>query len=98
MCAEGEEQVLLGIEDVRFASAALHSGRPPPERIFEALAEQLKAQYWLEKSPDGKSRLLLRLPIESGTQGPAIRRPRAIESEELALNAAPVSSDNTTMH
>jgi hypothetical protein len=97
--ADGADHLLLCVEDGLFASAALRKGRPPPERIFAALAEQLKAQYWLEKSPDGKSRLLLRLPVESGTQGPAIRRPRAIESEEQALSVPPAAADNnTTMH
>ncbi|HEY8948094.1 MAG TPA: sensor histidine kinase [Rhizomicrobium sp.] len=73
---DGPGHLLLWIEDGVFASASLGAGRPSPQRIFAALAEQLKAEYWIEKTPEGKSRLSLRLPIHSGTQGPAIRAPQ----------------------
>ena len=72
---DGPDHLLLWIEDGVFHRAALNSGRPSPERILAALAGQLKGEYWLEKTPEGKSRLSLRLPIHSGTQGPAVRGP-----------------------
>ncbi|HEX7727085.1 MAG TPA: sensor histidine kinase [Rhizomicrobium sp.] len=70
---DGPAHLLLWIEDGVFASSALASGRPSPQRIFAALAEQLKGEFWIETTPAGKSRLSLRLPVHSGTQGPAIR-------------------------
>jgi two-component sensor histidine kinase len=72
---DGPDHLLLWIEDSIFTSATLNTGRPSPARIMAALAEQLKGKYWLEKTPEGKSRLSLRLPLHSGTQGPAIRAP-----------------------
>lgn len=84
--ADGPEHLLLWVEDGIFASAALGAGRPSPARIFAALAEQLKGEYWIEKTPEGKSRLSLRLPVHSGTQGPAIRTPRDVHSYDLALS------------
>jgi two-component sensor histidine kinase len=74
---DGSDHLLLRIEDGVFAASALATGRPSPQRILAALAEQLKGEYWLEKTPDGKSRLSLRLPVHSGTQGPAVRAPGA---------------------
>lgn len=74
---DGPDHLLLRIEDGVFAASALATGRPSPQRILAALAEQLKGEYWLEKTPDGKSRLSLRLPVHSGTQGPAVRAPGA---------------------
>jgi two-component sensor histidine kinase len=83
--ADGAEHLLLWVEDGVFASAALNVGRPSPMRIFAALAEQLKGEYWVEKTPAGKSRLSLRLPVHSGTQGPAIRAPRDMQSYDHTL-------------
>ena len=77
---------MLWVEDGVFASAALNAGRPSPMRIFAALAEQLKGEYWVETTPEGKSRLSLRLPIHSGTQGPAIRAPRDLHAYDLSLS------------
>lgn len=84
--ADGPEHLMLWVEDGVFASAALNAGRPSPMRIFAALAEQLKGEYWVETTPEGKSRLSLRLPIHSGTQGPAIRAPRDLHAYDLSLS------------
>jgi two-component sensor histidine kinase len=84
--ADGPQHLMLWVEDGVFASAALNAGRPSPVRIFAALAEQLKGEYWVEKTPAGKSRLSLRLPVHSGTQGPAIRAPHDLHTYDLALS------------
>lgn len=89
---DGPGHLLLWVEDGVFASAALASGRPSPQRIFAALAEQLKGEYWLEKTPEGKSRLSLRLPVHSGTQGPAIRAPQ-LQSLDVAMVDKPERSE-----
>ena len=70
---DGPDHLILWVEDGVFASASLAKGRPSPQRIFAALAEQLKGEFWIERTPEGKSRLSLRLPVHSGTQGPAVR-------------------------
>jgi len=72
---DGPDHLLLWIEDGGFTAPALAAGRPSPQRILTALAEQLKGEYWLEKTREGKSRLSLRLPVHAGTQGPAVRAP-----------------------
>jgi two-component sensor histidine kinase len=77
---DGPGHLLLWVEDGVFAQASMTAGRPAPQRIFAALAEQLKGEYWIEMTPEGKSRLSLRLPVHSGTQGPAIRAPQAMET------------------
>lgn len=82
---DGPDHLLLWIEDGVFASAALAKGRPSPQRIFAALAEQLKGEFWIEKTPEGKSRLSLRLPVHSGTQGPAIRAMQDVPSSDPAF-------------
>jgi two-component sensor histidine kinase len=93
---DGPDHLLLWIEDGVFASATLSIGRPSPQRIFAALAEQLKGEFWIEKTPDGKSRLSLRLPVHSGTQGPAIRAFRDMPSNDSAF--APKSGGVETLH
>lgn len=89
---DGPDHLLLWIEDGVFASVSLDAGRPSPQRILAALAEQLKGEYWLEKTPDGKSRLSLRLPVHSGTQGPAVRAPGWVRS------GASAKADAETVH
>jgi hypothetical protein len=73
---DGPDHLILWVEDGIFDRASMNSGRPTPQRILGALAGQLKAEYWIEKTPAGKARLSLRLPIHSGTQGPAVRAPQ----------------------
>ncbi|MGN6514308.1 MAG: sensor histidine kinase [Rhizomicrobium sp.] len=84
--SDGPDHLFLWVEDAVFSTQSLHTGRPPPERIFAALAEQLKGEYRLEKTSDDRWRLSLRLPVHSGTQGPAMRMPReeSIASQESA--------------
>lgn len=89
---DGPDHLLLWIEDGVFASVSLDAGRPSPQRILAALAEQLKGEYWLEKTPDGKSHLSLRLPVHSGTQGPAVRAPGRVRS------GASAKADAETVH
>jgi len=70
---DGPDHLILWIEDGVFDRTSMSMGRPTPQRILGALAEQLKGEFWIEKTPEGKARLSLRLPVHSGTQGPAIR-------------------------
>jgi len=94
---DGADHLLLWIEDGIFDTAAMNQGRPAPLRIFGALAEQLKAEYWVEKTPQGKSRLSLRLPVHSGTQGPAIRAPQAVLAD-AAMAPPAKSEDGQSIH
>ncbi|MGN6147947.1 MAG: sensor histidine kinase [Rhizomicrobium sp.] len=89
---DGPGHLILWVEDGVFATAPINTGRPSPQRILAALAEQLKGEYWIEKTPEGKSRLSLRLPVHSGTQGPAIRAPQA------ASSTASGTGTSQTMH
>lgn len=80
--SDGPDHLFLWVEDGVFGAQSMRKGRPPPDRIFAALAEQLKGEYRLEKTGDDKWRLSLRLPVHSGTQGPAIRMPREENAPE----------------
>jgi two-component sensor histidine kinase len=89
---DGPGHLILWVEDGVFATAPINTGRPSPQRILAALAEQLKGEYWIEKTLEGKSRLSLRLPVHSGTQGPAIRAPQA------ATRTAPNGDISQSIH
>ncbi|HWA31072.1 MAG TPA: sensor histidine kinase [Rhizomicrobium sp.] len=91
--ADGPDHLLFWVEDGIFAAESVRTGRPPPDRIFAALAEQLKAEYWLEKTPDGKSRLSLRLPVRSGMQGAAMRAPHEANDDTLQPDRVRQDSD-----
>jgi hypothetical protein len=82
--SEGPDHLFLWVEDGAFTAQAMQEGYPPPDRIFAALAEQLKGEYRLDRTPDGRWRLSLRLPVHSGTQGPAMRAPREDADENHA--------------
>lgn len=92
---DGPDHLILWVEDGIFDRASMNSGRPTPQRILGALAEQLKAEYWIEKTPAGKARLSLRLPIHPGTQGPAVRAPQPPPPE---LPPPAKSADGQSIH
>jgi len=64
------------------SEAALKTGKPSPERILRALAEQLQGHCWFDQSQGGMPKLMLRLPEMSGTQSPA----SFVPSDTLAVN------------
>jgi two-component sensor histidine kinase len=93
--SDGPDHLILWIEDGIFDKAGINDGRPAPRRVFGALAEQLKAEYWIEKTSQGKARLSLRLPVHSGTQGPAIYAPQALPVDRMPLAK---NSDGHSIH
>lgn len=66
---DGDGHLMLTIEDEVLAADALRTGTPSSDRIFSTLAEQLKGQYRIDKSPDGGCRLSLLVPFRPKSDG-----------------------------
>jgi len=66
---DGDGHLMFTIEDGVLAADALRTGTPSSDRIFSTLAEQLKGQYRIDKSPDGGCRLSLHVPFRPESDG-----------------------------
>jgi len=58
--SDGEDHLLLTIHNDSLGDVSLSERVPSPMRILAALAEQIGGQTWIDETPDGTRRLLLR--------------------------------------
>lgn len=72
---EGGKQLLLTVDDVFLGGDSLRMGSPSPEKIFGALADQLRGYHWFERTSAGGCRLSLRIAL------PVVKQDGASEFE-----------------
>ena len=72
---DDNDYLLLSVDDEFLGKDSMCFGSPSPEKIFGALAEQLKGRHWFEKTPTKGCRLSLRIAM------PFVEQDVAPESE-----------------